>query len=375
MKTWKHIFQEVIDPQNLREAVRLAARDKGDMPAVLAAKADIDSYADSLSKKLENFEWLPPKHKWETINDGIKKKPRDIVKPPFEEQVVHHAVILAMKPIIEHGMYEYTCGSVPGRGPSYGKKYLERWIRNHPDKCRYALKMDIRHFFKTIVQEILMQQFERVIDDIPMICLLYLIIICEKYPDTGRGIPIGFYTSQWFSNFYLQGLDHFIKEQLGALCYVRYADDMVILGPSKRKLHKMRLAIVDYLTTLGLEMKDDWQVFKFEYISKDGNIHGRPIDFMGFEFHRDHTILRESIYFRGTRKARKMRKGKPNWYNACQMISYCGSFSQADCHKAFEESVKPYVNPKTLKRMVSEHDRRKAKCSARASAGAISLTP
>ena len=42
------------------------------------------------------------------------------------------------------------------------------------------------------------------------------------------GIPLGFYTSQWLSNWYLQGLDHFIKEQLCAVHYMRYMDDMVV---------------------------------------------------------------------------------------------------------------------------------------------------
>lgn len=359
MKTWKRLFQEVIDPQNMREAVRLAARDKGDLPAALAAKADVEGYVTGLARKLEHGEWKPPKHEWETICDGIKGKPREIVKPPFEEQVVHHSVIIATKPLIEHGMYEYTCGSVPGRGPSYGKGYLERWIQNNQKECRYALKMDIRHFFQNIDQEILLASFGRSIADERMMELLRLIITCEAYPDTGKGIPIGFYTSQWFSNYYLQGLDHFIKEQLGAKCYVRYADDMVILGPSKRKLHRMRVEISRYLNGKGLELKDDWQVFKFEYVGKDGKIHGRPIDFMGFVFHRDRTVLRKSIYFRAVRKAYGMRKGKPNWYSSCQMLSYCGYLKQADCHRAFEESVRPYVNPRTLKRIVSNHDRRK----------------
>lgn len=39
---------------------------------------------------------------------------------------------------------------------------------------------------------------------------------------TEVGIPLGFYTSQWLSNWYLQGLDHFIKEQLCAVHYMRY---------------------------------------------------------------------------------------------------------------------------------------------------------
>ena len=358
MKSWKHIFQATIDPQNMREAVRLAARDKGDLPAVHRAMENPQGYADRLARRLEAGTWRPPRHERCLICDGIKKKPRVIVKPTFEEQVVHHAAMLAMNQVFMRGMYEYSCGSIPGRGATYGKAYLERWIRNNPKKCRYVLKMDVRHFFQSIDQERLLAMLGRVVDDGRMMALLRLIVTCESDPETGTGIPIGFYTSQWLSNYYLQGLDHFIKEELRAACYVRYMDDMVVIGPSKRKLHRMREAIAGYLAGLGLEMKADWQVFRFEHEGRDGKVHGRAIDFMGFVFHRDRTVLRKSIYFRAARKARRMRRGRPNWYSACQMLSYCGYLKQADCHRAFEESVRPYVNPRTLKRMVSEHDRR-----------------
>lgn len=27
-----------------------------------------------------------------------------------------------------------------------------------------------------------------------------------------KGVPLGYFTSQWFGNFYLKALDHYIKE-------------------------------------------------------------------------------------------------------------------------------------------------------------------
>ena len=57
-----------------------------------------------------------------------------------------------------------------------------------------------------------------------------------------KGVPLGYFTSQWFGNFYLKALDHYIKEELHAEHYMRYMDDMVILGKSKKKLHKMHRA-------------------------------------------------------------------------------------------------------------------------------------
>ena len=38
--------------------------------------------------------------------------------------------------------------------------------------------------------------------------------------------------------FYLNGLDHFIKEDLGAKYYIRYMDDGVILSNDKEYLKK-----------------------------------------------------------------------------------------------------------------------------------------
>ncbi len=53
-----------------------------------------------------------------------------------------------------------------------------------------------------------------------------------------KGVPLGYFTSQWFGNFYLKALDHYIKEELHAEHYMRYMDDMVILGKTKRNCTK-----------------------------------------------------------------------------------------------------------------------------------------
>ena len=44
-----------------------------------------------------------------------------------------------------------------------------------------------------------------------------------------RGIPIGNLTSQFFGNLYLNGFDHFVKEDLRCRYYIRYVDDFVVL--------------------------------------------------------------------------------------------------------------------------------------------------
>lgn len=176
------------------------------------------------------------------------------------------------------------------------------------------------------------------------------------------GLPLGFYTSQWLSNFMLQPLDHFIKEQLKAVHYIRYMDDMVVFGKNKKELHRMQQEIERFLREkFNLQMKGNWQVFRFDYTEKKtGKRKGRPLDFMGFQFYHDKTILRESIMLSCTRKVNRVaKKEKITWYDATAILSYMGYLSNTDTYDMYLQRVKPYVNVKKLKKIVSKHSKRK----------------
>ena len=45
-----------------------------------------------------------------------------------------------------------------------------------------------------------------------------------------RGLPIGNLTSQFWSNCYLDPLDHFVKRELRCPAYLRYVDDMALFS-------------------------------------------------------------------------------------------------------------------------------------------------
>jgi hypothetical protein len=46
----------------------------------------------------------------------------------------------------------------------------------------------------------------------------------------GKGMPLGNLTSQLFANVYMDPLDKFVKHQLKAPYYLRYADDFLLLS-------------------------------------------------------------------------------------------------------------------------------------------------
>lgn len=193
------------------------------------------------------------------IVDGSCGKRRSIIRPSRREQVLHHMIINILSPIFLRPMYNHVHAAILGRGCLSGKKTLEKWIKRDYKGTKYYLKMDIRKYFESVPHEILKAKLAKIIKDKRFLTLVNntIDIKCNgKY--LNKGIPLGFYTSQWYANFYLTGLDHYIKEKLHAPYYMRYMDDMVILGGNKRKLIKIQQAIAEYLKeNLGLTMKEN----------------------------------------------------------------------------------------------------------------------
>ena len=83
--------------------------------------------------------------------------------------------------------------------------------------------MDIRHFYDTIDISVLKRMLAKRINDEKFLAVLFTVL--EVRP---TGLPIGFYTSGWLANWLLNEMDHVIKERLGAVYYIRYADDIMI---------------------------------------------------------------------------------------------------------------------------------------------------
>jgi retron-type reverse transcriptase len=171
----------------------------------------------------------------------------------------------------------YSC--IKNRGIHAAARKVIAALRDQ-DNTRYCLKLDVKKFYPTIDHDVLKEMLRRKFKDIQLLNLLDEII------DSAEGLPIGNYLSQYFANFYLSGLDHWLKEEKRIQYYFRYADDLVILSGSKEQLHTLRFEIDQYLTSIKLQMKGNYQVFPIE---------ARGLDFVGYRFYHTHVLLRKSI--------------------------------------------------------------------------------
>lgn len=342
MKRVGYIYDNIHDIDNIKEAVMNSSKKKRDQKRVKKILDNKDYYAEKISEMIKNKTYEPSPYIIKKIYCGISNKEREIYKPRYyPDQIIHWALMQQIEHIIMRGMYYYTCGSIPGRGSGRGQKAIRKWIDNDYKNTKYCLKMDITKFYPSVDNRLLKQMIRRKIKDKDCLWLIDTII------DSAEGLPVGNYTSQWFSNLFLEGLDHFIKEDLKIKYYIRYIDDLVLLGSNKKKLHKARKEIEKYLNNINLELKGNWQVFR---------INKRDIDFLGLRFFRNKTILRKRNALRIKRRMTKISKKKSlNEKDASAIISYWGWMKDIDSYNFYHEHVKPKVSLKKARKVVSCH--------------------
>ena len=364
MKSYNHLFEKLIDHENLYNAILNASKNKRKRPEVKKVLAKVNRYIYRLQDIINAGKLKIRKHNAILINDGIHLKKRLIIKPDFVfEQILHHAIVQVLKPIFMKSMYVWSCGSLPKRGGVYGKKYLAKYIKNNPKAIKYTAKGDIHHIFQSIDTEILKKMLSKKIHDKRFLDVLFVVIDSNiaiyENKEICMGLPIGYYISQWLANWILTPIDYAIKQILKIKCYVRYVDDFVMLAANKKTLRKALLAVMGFLEKLKLKIKSNYQVYRFIY-EKNGIEKGRVIDFMGFKFYRNRTVLRKAIMLKATRKAEKLsRKKILNWFECSQILSYLGWFKHVNVYKVYENYIKPKINVGDCKKVVSLHDYRK----------------
>lgn len=367
MKEYKYLYQKMLDETVIRKAYTKLRKGKTKRKEIQSIDANLDTEVAAMKEMIQNTR--PPGvavEKPELAYRPCKRNPkfifehgkqRKIFMPEIHEQWLHHIIVLILEPIIMATAYRFSCGSFPKRGIHYGKKQILKWIRSGADIRNFG-KIDIRHFYDNIRIDVLMKELSIRIKDG---WFLYIIKLCLK--GFKKGIPLGFYISQWLANYILEPLDRFVTERLGIEKFVRYMDDMVFYANSKKWLHEAIIQIMRFIgRRFRLKLKRTHQVCKFYYVGKKGAI-GRPLDFMGFLFFRDRTIIRKNIMVKATALARKLcsakNAGRRYFINHIKaMLSYMGWFSCTDTYDCYRERIKPFVNIGKLKKIVSKLDRR-----------------
>ncbi|KAA0257235.1 alpha/beta hydrolase [Deferribacter autotrophicus] len=290
-KSVNGLWEEIVSFENLFAAYKEARRGKRYRNEVLQFGYNLEENLINIQNHLIWKSWTPGKHRTFYVHDPKK---RLISAPPFEDRVVHHAIVRVIEPLFEKKfIYDsYACRKDKGIHAATLRlqSFLRIAKRNWPKV--YVLKADISSYFPSVNHQILLDILKRTIRDENVLWLCEKVISDFGYDE--QGIPVGALTSQLFANVYLDQLDHYLKDGFGVKFYVRYMDDFVILGSAKKCLWGLLDKIKDFLLRLKLRLNPKTNVFP---------VH-RGVDFAGYRTWATHILPRK----RNVKKFRKKMK-------------------------------------------------------------------
>ena len=333
-----HTYDNIISVENLLGAWEEFVRGK-------RKKLDVQEFQHSL---MDNVLTLHNELKQGTYRHGEYQafkisdpKPRDIHKATVRDRLVHHAIYRQLYPFFDRTFIadSYSCREGKGTHKAMNRfrSFAYKVSKNHTRTC-WVLKFDIRKFFASIDQTILNDIVCHYIPDKRIVSLTSEIIgsFCS-YPThqtlpTGRigcvhrGLPLGNLTSQMLVNVYMNEFDEYVKHTLKAKYYIRYADDFVILDPSRRHLDDMLPAIESFLLNrLKLQLHPN----KVSITTLASGI-----DFLGWVHFPDHRVLRTST------KRRMLKRAVGLDEDSATLQSYSGMLRHGNGRKLSDRILK-----------------------------------
>lgn len=369
----KDLFNSICSMDNLYRAYQNAKSGKGWYKEVKQIEKRPFYYLAGLQYMLKNHLFKTSEYEIFILNEGKKK--RDVYKLPFfPDRIAQWAILQVIEPFLVANMTADTYSAIPGKGiqpivndlRGYyktkrvdGKKksvWVPSILLTDEENTRYCYKIDFHHYYQSINHEVLKQKFRKVFKDPELLWLLdeiadsintateedliELSLSGEIEVDPNTGIPIGNYMSQYSGNFYLSSFDHWVKEELHVKHYYRYMDDVVIFASSKEELHEIHRKVTAYTRDyLHLNIKGNYQIFPTKV---------RGVDFVGYRFFGEYTLLRKSTAINFKRKMRACRKKMennipPTYSEWCSFNSYKGWLGNCDSYRLFKKYMEPLI--------------------------------
>ena len=245
---------------------------------------------------------------------------RIIMSENINDKLVNHLVskyILLTN--LESKLIDTNVATRINKGSGYAFNKFVEYINKlkYQNKEIYILKVDIKKYFYNIDHKILMSKVKKYIKDKCALRIIEEIInstnekyinerinylkdsrikyinslnISKKEKETkintiksiplynyNKGLPIGNMTSQILGIFYLNDVDHYIKEKLKFKYYIRYMDDILIVDTDKEKLINSFNLIEKEISKLNLEINSKSNLYKLS----------NGISFLGYVFKLD----------------------------------------------------------------------------------------
>jgi RNA-directed DNA polymerase len=217
------------------------------------------------------------------------------------DELMFKALNRVLQPAVEPALSPLCHSFRPGRGPRsayaqvFGLPALDRLA---------SLHVDVRDYFNSIPIEQLLESLpapvstDRALMRALSVTLRDRLVLADGriVEDGHKGVMAGTPLAPLLSNLYLRPVDDAFQKAGGA--YVRYADDILVLGDSTR-LEEARGLIERRLGDLGLALNER----KTRYTAP-----GQPWEFLGFRFERGSLDVAPNTAAKLRRRARRLAR-------------------------------------------------------------------
>lgn len=237
MKRQCHFKERILDVDNLYLAYCKARRGKQQKKEVRVFASHLDRNIMAIRDSLESGSVSLGNYRYFTIHDP---KERLICAAPFQERVIHHAIMNVCHDTFDRTLIDTTYATRKGKGV-YAALDKVKWGMA---RYEYTVKLDVRKYYDSICHSVLRARLRRLFKDHWLLTLFDNII--DSYGTDGKGLPIGNLTSQYFANLYLSDFDHKAKEHWKVPLYVRYMDDIMMMADDRTMLRQCVEGVTEY---------------------------------------------------------------------------------------------------------------------------------
>lgn len=332
----------------------------------LHSKNKMELYKFSLNLNINLYEILNRlllnKYEFSSYHLFMIEEPkyRIIMSETIEDKIVNHLISkYLLKPILEPLLIDQNVATRINKGSNYAFNLVLKYINTlslYNNKV-FILKIDISKYFYNIDHHLLINLLTKYFDmdslnfikkvldttnqtyinfkikelKIKMINKISSLKLnnqdrlkrieeINKIPnyEYNRGLSIGNMSSQILAIFYLNNLDHFIKEKLKCHFYLRYMDDLIILDNNINDLNKKWLIINRIIKKYNLVTNSKSKIYSLN----------SGFNFLGYSFKKDSKLGIKVSYKTYQRISFHLKRlyinGNAKYLNS--IISYDGFF-------------------------------------------------
>lgn len=359
MKRFKHLYEQIIDYENLWVAYLNARKGKRYRREVLEFSNNVEGNLVQIQNELIYKTYEIGRYREFYIHEPKK---RLIMALPFKDRVVQWAVYQTLYPLLDKQFIKDSYACRKGKGAQRAINRLQYWSRKleRSHEKPYCLKLDISKYFYRIDHDVLLNILGRKIKDSDLMWLLSAVIRSDETPfgvplgdhqfENDRihdiGMPIGNLVSQLFANLYLNELDQYAKHEMKIRHYIRYMDDVVILHHDKKELHRILEEIELFLSyELKLQLNNKTSIRPI----KDG------IEYVGYRIWTTHKKLSKKTAKKMKKRLKYLRKSFSRGEISVQdtrstVASYLGLMKHADCYELRKKVLNDFVLTRNIQR-------------------------